>query len=154
MLGLVLVGHAPLGQATLEVIRHILGEVPEGVVAIDVAADAVVEHTVLRIQEAAKDVNTGEGVVFLTDLFGATPSNAAQRAAAEGLNVPTVLVAGCSVPMLVRALSYRNVPLSEVGEKLVSGGRNGIVSTGPTTPQRQTNNPAPNHDSARHHHQQ
>lgn len=153
MLGLVLVGHAPLGQATVDVMNHILGQVPTGIAVVDVKADDDLDYSVLRIQQAAKDVQQGDGVVFLTDLFGATPSNAAVKAS-EGLGFPSVLVAGCSVPMLIRALSYRNLPIHDVAEKLVMGGRNGIVSTGPTTPQRQTNNPAPHHDSTRDHHQQ
>ena len=99
-------------------------------------------------------MNSGEGVVFLTDLFGATPSNAAVRAGAESLNLPTVLVSGCNLPMVLRALGFRDLPIGEVGERLVMGGRNGIVSTGATAPQRQTFNPAKSDDSARNHHQQ
>lgn len=154
MLGLVLVGHAPLPSAWLAVIEHIMGQLPEGLSVVDVQAQDPVECSVLRIQEAANAVNQGQGVVVLVDLFGATPSNAAIRAGTEGLSIPSVLVAGCSLPMLLRALSYRDLPLGEVAEKLVAGGRNGIVSTGPTAPQQQTYNWAPNHDSARNHNQQ
>ena len=131
-----------------------MGSVPEGIEGIDVKADDPIEFTILRIREAAKHVNQGQGVVFMTDLFGATPSNAAVRAGAEGLSCPSVLVAGCSLPMVLRALGYRDLPVSEVAEKLVAGGRNRIVATGPTAPQQQTQNPAPNHDSARDHNQQ
>ncbi|WP_370262216.1 PTS sugar transporter subunit IIA [Limnobacter sp.] len=154
MLGLVLVTHAPLGKAMLACVEHVMGAVPEGFEVVDVPADEDIELTVKTVQDAARRVHSGAGVVFLTDLFGATPSNAAVRAGMESLNLPTVLVAGCNLPMVLRALGFRNMLIQEVAERLVMGGRNGIVSTGATAPQRQTFNPAQHDDSARHHHQQ
>ncbi|HEX4917739.1 MAG TPA: PTS fructose transporter subunit IIA [Limnobacter sp.] len=154
MLGLVLVTHAPLGQAMAQCVQHVMGSMPPGFEVVDVPPDEDIDLTVQRIQASAKRANAGAGVVFLTDLFGATPSNAAVRAGLESLNLPTVLVAGCNLPMVLRALGFRNLPIHEVAERLVMGGRNGIVSTGATAPQRQTFNPAQNDDSARHHHQQ
>lgn len=154
MLGLVLVTHAPLGDAIRQCVQHVMGSVPEGFAVVDVPANEEIDHTVQRIQGAAREVQKGAGVVFLTDLFGATPSNAAVRAGVESLNLPTVLVSGCNLPMVLRALGFRDLAINEVAERLVMGGRNGIVSTGATAPQRQTFNPAKNDDSARNHHQQ
>ena len=154
MLGLVLVTHAPLGDSIAQCVQHVMGSVPDGFKVVDVPANEDIDTTVKRIQDAARAVQAGAGVVFMTDLFGATPSNAAVRAGAESLNLPTVLVSGCNLPMVLRALGFRDIPLNEVAERLVMGGRNGIVSTGATAPQRQTFNPAKNDDSARNHHQQ
>lgn len=154
MLGLVLVTHAPLGDAIRQCVQHVMGSVPEGFTVVDVPGSEDIERTVQRIQESARAVDAGSGVVFLTDLFGATPSNAAVRAGVESLKLPSVLVSGCNLPMVLRALGFRDLPINEVAERLVMGGRNGIVSTGATAPQRQTFNPAKNDDSARNHHQQ
>lgn len=154
MLGMVLVTHAPLGVALAACLKHVMGTVPERFEVIDVEADEPIENTVVRIQEAATTVNDGSGVVFLTDLFGATPSNAAIRASVEDLEVPSVLVSGCNLPMLLRALGFRDISVTQVAERLVMGGRNGIVSTGATAPQKQTFNPAESDDSARNQHQQ
>ncbi len=154
MLGLVLVTHAPLGDAIAQCVKHVMGSLPDGLAVVDVPGDEDIEQSVQRIQTAARQVHAGEGVVFLTDLFGATPSNAAVRAGVESLSLPTVLVSGCNLPMVLRALGFRDLPINEVAERLVMGGRNGIVSTGATAPQRQTFNPAKNDDSARNHHQQ
>lgn len=154
MLGLVLVTHEPLGQAMQACITHVMGNLPEGIAVVDVPADEDIDRTVERIQAQARLANAGEGVIFMTDLFGATPSNAAVRAGVEGLGIPTVLVSGCNLPMVLRFLGFRNLPIAEVAERLVAGGRNGIVSTGATAPQRQTFNPAQSNDSTRHHHQQ
>lgn len=154
MLGLVLVTHAPLGEAIRHCVQHVMGSIPEGFAVVDVPANEEIERTVQRIQTAASEVHAGDGVVFLTDLFGATPSNAAVRAGLESLTLSTVLVSGCNLPMVLRALGFRNLPINEVAERLVIGGRNGIVSNGATTPQRQNFNPAKNDDSTRNHHQQ
>lgn len=154
MLGLVLVTHAPLGDAIRQCVQHVMGSAPQGFSVVDVRSDEDIDQTVLRIQDSAREVHAGDGVVFLTDLFGATPSNAAVRAGVESLNLPTVLVSGCNLPMVLRALGFRDLPINEVAERLVMGGRNGIVSTGATAPQRQTFNPAKSDDSARNHHQQ
>lgn len=154
MLGLVLVTHAPLGEAIRQCVQHVMGSVPNGFEVVDVLANDEIDTTVRRIQVAARAVQEGSGVVFLTDLFGATPSNAAVRAGVESLNLPTVLVSGCNLPMVLRALGFRDLAINEVAERLVMGGRNGIVSTGASAPQRQTFNPAKNDDSARNHHQQ
>jgi PTS system ascorbate-specific IIA component len=154
MLGLVLVTHAPLGEAIRHCVQHVMGSVPDGFTIVDVPCNEDIECTAQRIQEAARSVHQGVGVVFLTDLFGATPSNAAVRAGSDLLPLPTVLVSGCNLPMVLRALGFRNLPINEVAERLVMGGRNGIVSTGATAPQRQTFNPAKNDDSTRNHHQQ
>ena len=154
MLGLVLVTHAPLGDAIRQCVQHVMGSAPQGFSVVDVRSDEDIDQTVLRIQDSAREVHAGDGVVFLTDLFGATPSNAAVRAGVESLNLPTVLVSGCNLPMVLRALGFQDLPINEVAERLVMGGRNGIVSTGATAPQRQTFNPAKSDDSARNHHQQ
>ena len=154
MLGLVLVMHAPLGEAMRQCMQHVMGSVPPGFAVVDVPANEEIDLTVANIQQAARLVNDGAGVVFLTDLFGATPSNATVRAGIEALNIPSVLVSGCNLPMVVRSLGSRELAISQVAERLVMGGRNGIISTGATAPQRQTFNPAQNDDSARNQHQQ
>ena len=154
MLGLLLIVHAPLGDAVAQCISHVMGAVPAGFGVIDVPANQDIDVTVQQIQEAARLVNTGAGVVFMTDLFGATPSNAAARAGVELPDIPTILVSGCNLPMVLRALGFRDLPINDVAERLVMGGRNGIVSTGVLAPQRQTFNRANNDDSTRSHYQQ
>eukprot|EP01030_Chromulinospumella_sphaerica_P019147 gene19147-19026_t len=94
-----------------------MGSLPEGLAVVDVPGDEDIEQSVQRIQAAARQVHAGEGVVFLTDLFGATPSNAAVRAGVESLSLPTVLVSGCNLPMVLRALGFRDLPINEVAER-------------------------------------
>lgn len=131
-----------------------MGNVPEGFVVVDVNSDADLDHTVDHIAQTAASVESGDGVILLADLFGATPCNAAVRACTEKLGSPSVLVAGANLPMVLRALGFRDIPINQAAERLVMGGRNGIVSTGATAPQRQTFNPAEKDDSGRNQHQQ
>ena len=154
MLGIVLVMHAPLASAMASCVAHVMGAMPENFSVVDVMANDELELSVEHIKRATQEVETGHGVMFLTDLFGATPSNATVRAGTEMPDTRTVLVSGCNLPMLFRALGFRDQPVSQVAERLVVGGRNGIVSTGATAPQRQTFNPADQDDSARNQHQQ
>jgi len=71
-----------------------------------------------------RGLDQGSGVLILSDVYGATPSNIAGR-----LLVPGKVegVAGVNLPMLVRALTYRNEPLKTVVAKAVSGGIEGVM---------------------------
>ncbi|MEY4748233.1 MAG: hypothetical protein RIQ60_447 [Pseudomonadota bacterium] len=88
--------------------------------------------------------------LVLTDVFGATPANAAQRLA-DGVNVR--MLCGINVPMLWRALNYAALPLADLVERSISGASAGVVSINSTRPQNQAFQPNAN-DAQHHHHQQ
>jgi PTS system ascorbate-specific IIA component len=88
--------------------------------------------------------------LVLTDVFGATPANAAQRLA-DGVNIR--MLCGINVPMLWRALNYAALPLAELVERSMSGASQGVVSINSTKPQNQAYQPNAN-DAQHHHHQQ
>jgi PTS system ascorbate-specific IIA component len=98
---------------------------------------------------AAAQDDSGETLV-LTDVFGATPANAAQRLA-DGVNVR--MLCGINVPMLWRALNYAALPLADLVERSISGASQGVVSISSTRPQNQASQPNAN-DAQHHHHQQ
>ena len=154
MIGFVIIAHQPLASAFLECITHVMGSTPEATVAIDIGPDQPPAELVDTIAGQVSALTGCEAVFLMTDLFGATPSNAATQALSEKIAVPAQVIAGCNLPMLLRALTYRDQPFQALAEKIVSGGRNGIVSTSATPPQRQTFNPANEDASARNYHQQ
>jgi PTS system ascorbate-specific IIA component len=88
--------------------------------------------------------------LVLTDVFGATPANAAQRLA-DGVNIR--MLCGINVPMLWRALNYAALPLADLVERSMSGASQGVVSINSTRPQNQAFQPNAN-DAQHHHHQQ
>lgn len=99
----------------------------------------------------ARDVGDISGdTLVLTDVFGATPANAAQRLA-DGVHVR--MLCGINVPMLWRALNYLSLPLNELVERSMSGAAQGVVSINSTRPQNQAFQPHAN-DAQLHHHQQ
>ena len=124
MIGILLITHDRLGNSLLDCVRHVMGDVPPQLKAMSVTAehDAQLKEAECRMLIAQLD--TGDGVLLLADLFGATPSNIARRliqpGRVEGL-------AGVNLPMLLRAISYCNLPLAEVTQKALQGGRECMV---------------------------
>ena len=74
--------------------------------------------------ELVKQLDCGDGVLVLSDICGATPCNIASRLISPG---KVECLAGVNLPMLVRALTYRNESLSVAGEKALAGGREGVM---------------------------
>jgi PTS system mannose-specific IIA component len=128
-IGLLLITHNRIGDALLDVATHMLGVCPLAteVLAVfpDSDPDAVLKEALQRIEA----LNRGAGVLVLTDIYGSTPSNIARRLME---NHHVKVIAGLNLPMLVRVLNYHRLSLSELADKALSGGRDGIVPCQPT----------------------
>ncbi len=127
MVGIVVIAHAPLASALSQCAEHVYTCEPNArrqLRALDVDGGADLANTVALARELVREVDRGEGVLILTDAFGATPGNvAAQLAESERVAV----LAGVNLPMLLRAVCYRGGPLEEVTEKALAGGRQGML---------------------------
>lgn len=121
--GLLLLTHGDIGQSIYNAATHILGNSPvrTGIIAINAGDDWDVIET--EINETLIELDSGQGVLVLTDMYGATPSNLACSYA--GLTVE--IVAGLNLPMLVRVMNYPDMDLDELKQKAISGGKQGIV---------------------------
>ena len=79
-------------------------------------------------------MNSGNGVLILTDVMGATPANVASKLEAlgplSGLNAPVIVLAGLNLPMLMRCITHRGDSLEELAQKALVGGQNGILRLG------------------------
>lgn len=154
MVGLLLIAHAPLASAMAQAARHVYTCAPEHASArvsvLDVVADTDVSSNVQRARALIADLDDGSGVLVITDVFGATPGNVASQ-----LNDPghVAVVAGASLPMLLRALCYREGTLATTVEKALAGGTQGVLQVASTSVQNQGYRPQAN-DHARLHHQQ
>lgn len=134
MAAILIIAHAPLASALKAVASHAYPECAEGVGAIDITpamAPQDIEQAVVAWRAAAQDSD----LLILTDVFGATPCNAAQKLA-EGPSVR--LVSGVNVPMLWRALCYRNEPLDSLVSRAMSGATQGVMRLASTRPQNQS----------------
>lgn len=103
MIGLVVVTHGRLAEEFLSAAEHVVGP-QERVKAVSIGPDDDMEKRRQDILDAAKEVDDGEGVVILTDMFGGTPSNLA-IAVMEKANAE--VVAGVNLPMLIKLASVR-----------------------------------------------
>lgn len=127
MIGILIVAHAPLGNAYLSVVHHVFRCMPADLEAIDVLPDQHTEETTQLIQQAITRVDSGNGVLVLTDISGATPANCCQRLNVAGQVQQVRLLAGLNLPMLMRALTYRDKSLDIVLEMARAGAQNGII---------------------------
>jgi PTS system ascorbate-specific IIA component len=130
MTGIVIVVHAPLGEAMHELARHVLGDSVADTLAVhDVHPGDDPDAQVAVVLRDIRRVDRGEGVLVLTDLVGATPANIARRATEEAhaLSIDCHTLAGLNTPMLLRALTYRNLSLAETREKALAGGVQGCL---------------------------
>jgi len=125
---ILIIAHAPLGNAVLTVATGTLGQLPLPCAVLDVEPDCEPEAQRRRASELATEIDQGDGVLVLTDLYGSTPSNIACSLL---LQAGRRVVSGLSLPMLIRTLNYGDLALDALTEKAVSGGRDGIVATQP-----------------------
>lgn len=118
MVGILLITHGNLGACLIECATHVMGSRPEQITALAVRPNDDPGIVLENAKQHIALLNTSEGVLIITDIFGATPSNVARR-----LLEPNKIegLAGANLPMLIRALTYRAEPLSQVAEKAITG---------------------------------
>ena len=134
MVGIVIVAHTPVASAMLGFAEHTYGSSPERVRAVDIAPYEDTKASFDRVMKAAYAVNSGHGILILTDVMGATPANVASKLEAlgplSGLNAPVIVLAGLNLPMLMRCITHRGDSLEELAQKALVGGQNGILRLG------------------------
>lgn len=104
MIGLVLVTHGHLATEFRAALEHVVGPQKQ-LATITIAPDDDMETRRRDIINAVASVNSGKGVIILTDMFGGTPSNMAISLLSPGL---VEIVAGINLPMLIKLASIRD----------------------------------------------
>ena len=133
MPGLLIIAHAPLASSLKAVAEHAYPDCAAQLGALDVLPNVPVEEVEAQARRLAQRLATPE-LLVLTDVFGATPCNAAQRLA-DGVNVK--VVAGVNVPMLWRTLCYAGESLDAVVARAVAGAAQGVMQVAASRPQNQ-----------------
>ncbi len=150
MVRLLIIAHVPLASALAKVAAHTFPDCADQLLTLDVTPEMTLEDVHVR---AAALLSAGEPreTLILTDVFGATPCNAAQRLA-DGVRVK--VLAGVNVPMLWRALSYAHESLDALVTRALAGASQGVMQASGTRPQQQARS-AGSEDAKdnRHHHQ-
>src|SRR5690349_11864667 len=128
MIGILIIAHGTLGESLIHCASHVLNKRPPRLRQLGVTAQ---DDPLLLLPQAralVKDLDAGHGVLILSDMYGGSPSNIAQK-----LLVPGRVegIAGVNLPMLIRALTYREKSLTTLTTKAVSGGCDGVVRIPP-----------------------
>jgi PTS system mannose-specific IIA component len=124
MIGVLVVTHGSIGEALLASATQILGAPPQQAATLSVWRQDDPDDLVLRARELLEGLDAGDGVLVLTDIFGATPGNVVSRLLQDGRIEG---VSGASLPMLLRVLTGRNGSLSDAVQRALSGGAEGVV---------------------------
>lgn len=127
MIGILIIAHGSLANSFVEGAQHVLGAKIKNLMALGVDHQEDLDHVRLRAQDMAQSVNSGKGVLVLTDLYGSTPANIAKSLHEAG---HVEVLSGVSLPMVVRALWYRDHALEEVTNKAMAGGLGGVIRMG------------------------
>lgn len=145
--GILIIAHAPLASALLQCVLHVFPDVGAAVSMFDVQPNTSPEETLAGATQALTLMQATQ-VLVLTDVFGATPCNVAQKLV-DGVN--SKLVAGVNLPMLLRTVTYRNESLDSMAARALAGGAQGVMPVATTAPQNQLRK---KNDQSQYDHQQ
>lgn len=124
MIGILLVSHGAFGESLIHCASHVLGKRPLYVRQLGVTVHDDPDEILPTAQDLIRFLDKGKGVLVMTDIYGATPSNIAVRLLKPG---QVEGIAGVNLPMLIRALTYREESLETVVAKALSGGSEGVM---------------------------
>ena len=124
MIGILLITHGTLGESLIHCASHVLNKRPTRLKQLSITAQDDPFNLLPQARMLVKELDEGDGVLILTDMYGGSPANIGAK-----LIVPGRIegVAGVNLPMLIRVLTYRDKPLQTIVTKAVSGGCDGVV---------------------------
>ncbi len=124
MIGILIIAHGNLGESLINCATHVLNKVPPRILALGVSARddpaLLLPHAISMV----KELDSGSGVLVLSDMYGGSPSNVASKVVMPG---KVEAVCGVNLPMLIRVLTYRERDLQTIVTKAVSGGCEGVM---------------------------
>lgn len=124
MIGILIISHGDLGESLISCATHVMGKKPAQLDCLSIESQDDPSKMLTVAEDTIQNLDSGDGVLVLSDIYGATPCNIVSKlinaGKVEGL-------AGVNLPMLVRALSYRDKSMAQCIEKAISGGREGVV---------------------------
>jgi PTS system mannose-specific IIA component len=129
--GILLVTHGKLGQHLLETMHNMIGDLPLASDVLEVIRVQVHSGLLSQGAKLIDKLDSGDGVLILTDAFGSTPSNIANKLSVDHR---TCVVAGVNLPMLIRVFNYPKLALPDLARTAVEGGQRGIIAC-PKLPQ-------------------
>ena len=124
MIGILIITHGTLGESLIHCASHVLNKRPPRLKQLGVTAQDDPSLLLPQARTLIKELDAGDGVLILTDMYGGTPSNIAAKLVAPK---KVEAVAGVSLPMVIRVLTYRDRDLQTIVTKAISGGCEGVI---------------------------
>jgi PTS system ascorbate-specific IIA component len=124
MISILLITHGELGKSLIECATHVLGDKPLFLESLSIENDCAQESMFKQISERINLLDQGDGVLILTDIFGATPCNIITKIIKLG---KVSAIAGVNLSMLIRTISYRNESFDSLISKAIQGAQDGII---------------------------
>jgi mannose PTS system EIIA component len=124
MIGILIITHGTLGESLIHCASHVLNKRPLRLKQLGVTAQDDPMMLLPQARTLIKELDCGQGVLILSDMYGGTPSNIAAKLVTPG---KIEAVAGVSLPMLIRVLTYRDRDLQTIVTKAISGGCEGVM---------------------------
>jgi mannose PTS system EIIA component len=124
MIGILIVCHGTLASSLAAAVTHVLGKRPEQFETLSVGAKDDPTQLLPKARQLVQSLDSGDGVLVFSDIYGATPCNLAGKLLVSGR---VEAVAGVNLPMLVRAFTYRDRDLDTMIKKAISGGCDGVL---------------------------
>ncbi len=121
--GVLIITHSNIGLSLYDAATSVMGSCPLPTQVMPVSMDSDPELMVSKARQLLTDLDQGQGVLVLTDMYGSTPSNIACKLSNGRVNV----VAGINLPMLIRVMNYPNLDLQQLANKAVTGGHEGVI---------------------------
>jgi mannose PTS system EIIA component len=125
VIGLFLITHTTYGESLIQCACHVLNKSPQQLAQLGVTEQDDPLDLLPTARDMVKLVDSGSGVLIMTDVYGATPSNMAMKLLEPGRIEG---IAGVNLPMLLRALTYRDKDMETLVLRATAGGRDGIVN--------------------------
>jgi mannose PTS system EIIA component len=124
MIGILIIAHDTLPESLVKAVTHVLGTRPPQFETLSVLASDDPLNLLPAARERVRSLDTGEGVLIFSDIYGATPCNLAGKLLVPGR---VEVIAGVNLPMLVRAFTYRVKGMDTLIKKAISGGCDGVL---------------------------
>ena len=125
MIGILLVTHGEIGKSLIDCTSHILGKSINQLECIPIGPKSDLQECQKLIENEIKNLDEGSGVLIITDIYGATPSNILKKYITRD-NIE--VITGLNLPMLIQAITNRNGSLSDATNKCLESGEKGIIN--------------------------
>ena len=120
-----LLTHKGIGKALIHATEAMLGKLPLLTTTITVSYKINYDKSLAKLQRWINEIEQEHELLILTDLYGSTPSNLAKHL--NHMRDRVRIISGLNLPMLIRVMNYAQLPLTQLSQKALAGGRDGIV---------------------------